>query len=67
MSIEVVRATRVVGIVPRVDPLWVGLVGNIHKSNRDLCRVLPSPDVWICRTRINQLVLNDYVFLVVVD
>ena len=56
-----------VSIVPRVDPLWIGLVRDIHKSNCDLCWILPGPDVWISRTRINQLVLNDYELLVVVD
>ena len=66
VGVEVVRATRVVGVVPRVDPARVGLVGHVHECDRDLSWISPFADIGVGCAGVDDLVLDDDVFATVV-
>ena len=57
VGVEVVRAARMVRIVPRPDPSGVLLVGHVNQRDGHLGRVLPCPDVRVSRPWVDQLVL----------
>ena len=62
VGVEVVRAGRVIGVVPRINPGWVGFVRDVDEGDRDLSRVVPFPNVGVGVARVDKLVLLDDVF-----
>ena len=66
MGVEVMRSTRMVSIVPRVDPARVTLVRDVDQRDCDLGRILPLPNVGVGSAWVDQLVLHDDVLPTVV-
>ncbi len=66
VGVEVVRAARVVGVVPRVDIGRITLVSDIDQSHADLGRVTPLTDIGVRVSTVHYLVLYDDVFPAVV-
>ena len=66
VRVEVMWAGGVVGIVPRINPRWVGLVCDVDERDGHLSGVAPFADVRVGVARVHELILLNDVFSAVV-
>ena len=62
VRVQIVRAGRVIGVVPRINPGWVGLVRDINEGDRDLGGIVPFANVGVGIAGVDKLVLLNDVF-----